>query len=166
MKLPAWLTSINLYLLVASVAFGWTVQGWRLHGQITQIKLNARNDLAKRLSQVRDEEAGARRVLQARADAFKKERDDAKTDRDLFISGVRSGTIRLSVPIVTRATGTTPADSTIAGGSGGQARAELEPAFAERITAIAFDGDDAIRQLNACIDSYNAIRQQFNVQTE
>ena len=166
MKLPAWLTSINLYLLVASVAFGWTVQGWRLNGQITQMQLDASNALANRLSEVREEEAGARRVLQERAEAFKKERDDAKTDRDLFISGVRSGTIRLSVPIVTRAAGTSAADSALAGGSGDQARAELEPAFAERITAIAFDGDDAIRQLNACIDNYNAIRQQFNVQTE
>lgn len=166
MKLPDWLTSINVILLAASVAIGWTAQGWRLHGQITQMKLDASTALANQLSEMRQEEAGAREVLQARADTFKKERDDAKTERDLFISGVRSGTIRLSVPIVTRAAGTTPTDAAIAGGSGNQARAELEPTFAERITAIAFDGDDAIRQLNACIDNYNAVRQIFNVQAE
>jgi len=48
--------------------------------------------------------------------------------------------------------------------SGYEARTELDPATAATLGAIA--GDDATRQLNACIDAYNTVRDTYHVQTE
>ena len=39
-------------------------------------------------------------------------------------------------------------------------------ATAAALDAIAGDGDDATRQLNACIDAYNTVRDTYHVQTE
>ncbi|WP_286762259.1 lysis system i-spanin subunit Rz [Pseudomonas sp. UBA2047] len=51
------------------------------------------------------------------------------------------------------ATSCSATGSTTASGLGhAEARAELDPAAAERIVAIANDGDDAIRQLTALQD--------------
>lgn len=41
----------------------------------------------------------------------------------------------------------------------GQTRAELEPALAKSLFALTDEGDDAIQELNYCIDAYNAARQ-------
>lgn len=71
----------------------------------------------------------------------------------------RAGTERLS--IATTACLPAGADATPAQPDP-QARAELDGPTAETLVAIAADGDHAIRQLNACVDSYNAVRAQIN----
>lgn len=122
-------------------------------------KLNAAND------QVRALEDSMRTTVDERTAQLKKEADDAKNDRDNFIAGVRNGTIRLSIPIVAHGVSQSAADPAAAGQSE-QARAELDPAAAETLAAIAGTGDDAIRDLNACIDIYNDVRNAFNVQAK
>ncbi|WP_225923123.1 lysis system i-spanin subunit Rz [Pseudomonas xantholysinigenes] len=71
-----------------------------------------------------------------------------QTNADLR-AAVAAGQRRLSVPAkcpVVRATSTT------ASLDHAEARAELDPAVAERIVRVANDGDDAIRALNALQD--------------
>lgn len=75
-----------------------------------------------------------------------RQRDDA----------IRSGAIKLYVPTV----------SPVAepGGTGikfKETRTELDPAFAIRVFAITDEGDRAIRDLNVCIDAYEAVRIQY-----
>jgi hypothetical protein len=70
---------------------------------------------------------------------------------------IADGTLRLSIP--TKSPLCPPAGSTPASGNT-EARAELEPAFAQALVAITDDGDNAIRQLNACIDAYNIIQMK------
>ena len=81
--------------------------------------------------------------------------DHAKIEIIKRDTAIADGTLRLSVP--TRSVCPTP-DSP-ASTNNTEARAELEPAFAQSLIAIADEGDNAIRQLNACIDAYNAIRE-------
>jgi hypothetical protein len=45
-----------------------------------------------------------------------------------------------------------------------EAGSESDRATLEAIAAIVADGDRAINQLNACIDSYNTVREQMNGQ--
>jgi len=165
--------SLAALLLLLAFAAGGMVQGWRKDRVIADIKAAAaRADqdaalaLAAATQRVRQQESDARAALQARAATLIKERDHAKTERDTFIDGVRSGAIRLSVPVLAHDARTASADTGAAAGNRQQARAELAPAFAERLAAIATDGDDAIRQLNACIDSYNQVRETFHVQAQ
>ncbi len=89
---------------------------------------------------------GTLRDEQENAFVVARQRDDA----------IRSGALKLYVPTVS--------PSGEPGGSGitfKETRAELDPAFAIRVFAITDYGDQAIRELNSCIDAYDAVRIQY-----
>jgi prophage endopeptidase len=158
-------------LLCGAIA-GWTAQGWRKDAAIAALQRAAATDkntaasaLAQSTARVLTLERAASAALMLRADHLTQEQTHAKTERDRFNADVRSGAVRLSIPV---ASGHCPAtaDSAAAAGHRHQARAELDPATAAALDAIAGDGDDATRQLNACIDAYNLVRDTYHVQTE
>ncbi len=153
---------------------GWLVQGWRLgedlatlKGQVASANAAAADARADLVLRVLDAERKAHEGMQAIEERFTKERDAAKNEKDAFIAGVRSGAIRLSIPVVgPMPDGTGCKDAGAAGGTGREARAELAPAAAEFLDGIAGEGDDAIRHANAVIDAYNKVRDELNVQAE
>lgn len=104
--------------------------------------------------------------LAAQETDHQKETDRVQAENDDFVAGVRSGRIRLSIP--TKGAGAPevckpdPAHGAPSAGPPEEARAELEPAAAANLVAITNDGDDAIRDLNACIDRYNTVRASIN----
>ena len=158
--------------LLCGALVGWTAQGWRKDASIAELqraaatsKTNAATELAQATARVLTLERAAGGALAQRADHLTQEQTHAKTERDLFNADVRSGAVRLSIPV---ASGQCPAtaDSTATAGHRSQARAELDAATAAALDAIAGDGDDAARQLNACIDAYNTVRDIYHVQTE
>ena len=158
-------------LLCGAIA-GWTTQGWRKDASIAELqraaatsKTNAATALAQATARVLTLERAAGAALMLRADHLTQEQIHAKTERDRFNADVRSGTVRLSIPVASGQCAAT-ADSTAAAGHQHEARAELDPATAAALDAIAGDGDDATRQLNACIDAYNTVRDTYHVQTE
>jgi len=158
-------------LLCGAIA-GWTAQGWRKDASIAELqraaatnKTNAATELAQATARVLALERAAGAALAQRADHLNQEQTHAKTERDRFSLDVRSGAVRLSIPIASgQCAG--PADSTAAAGHRHETRAELDAATAAALDAIAGDGDDATRQLNACIDAYNLVRDTYHVQTE
>ena len=89
---------------------------------------------------------------------LQKANSDAKVEIVKRNISIADGTLRLSVP--TRSLCPT-ADSSSAS-TDNQARTELEPAFAQSLIAITDEGDEAIRKLNACIDAFDAVREQIN----
>lgn len=158
-------------LLCGAIA-GWTTQGWRKDASIAELqraaatsKTNAATALAQANARVLTLERAAGAALARRADHLTQEQTHAKTERDRFNADVRSGAMRLSIPIAGGQCAAT-ADSAAAAGHRHQTRAELDPATAAALDAIAGDGDDATRQLNACIDAYNTVRDTYHVQTE
>jgi hypothetical protein len=158
-------------LLCGAIA-GWTAQGWRKDASIAALqraaatsKTNAATALAQATARVLTLERAAGAVLAQRADHLTQEQTHAKTERDRFNDDVRSGAVRLSIPVASGQCAAT-ANPAAAAGHWHQARAELDPATAAALDAIAGDGDDAIRQLNACIDAYNLVRDTYHVQTE
>lgn len=82
--------------------------------------------------------------------ALEKANELAKTKDDQLRAALRAGTQRLYVdvakPDASSPTGTT------------EERAQLDPAVADSLVAITQDGDNAIRELNMCIDAYNVLR--------
>ncbi|MGX9777092.1 lysis system i-spanin subunit Rz [Janthinobacterium aestuarii] len=158
-------------LLCGAIA-GWTAQGWRKDASIAALqraaaseKTTAATALAQATARVLTLERAADTALAQRADQLNQEQTHAKTERDRFSLDVRSGAVRLSIPI---ASGQCAAvtDTSAAAANRNQARAELDAATAAALDAIAGDGDDATRQLNACIDAYNLVRDTYHVQTE
>jgi prophage endopeptidase len=79
-------------------------------------------------------------------DELHKDKENAKQKINQLRSDVAAGAIRLSVRSSCSAT-------TAAGNS--EARAELDPKTADDLIAITADGDQAIIELNSCIDLYN-----------
>ncbi len=159
-------------VLVCGAIAGWTAQGWRkdasiaaLQRQAATSKTTAATELAQATARVLTLERAAGDALAQRADHLTLEQIHAKTDRDRFNDDVRSGAVRLSIPVASNQCAG-PTDSAAAAGHRHQARAELDPATAAALDAIASDGDDATRQLNACIDAYNLVRDTYHVQTE
>ena len=158
-------------LLCGAIA-GWTTQGWRKDASIAELqraaatdKTTAATELAQATTRVLTLERAAGAALAQRADYLTQEQTRAKTERDRFNDDVRSGAVRLSIPVASGQCAAT-ADSTAAASDQHQARAELDPATAAALDAITGDGDDAARQLNACIDAYNLVRDTYHVQTK
>lgn len=77
-----------------------------------------------------------------------KEKNEAKKKYDIILTRIRNSSVRVSVPAKKCITSTTT----------GEKRAELNPETVERILSVGRDGDEAIRELNYCIDRYNSIK--------
>jgi hypothetical protein len=83
------------------------------------------------------------------ADKLQKEKQSAKSKIDQLRADVSSGAVRLSVR----------ASCSAASASGDtETRAELDGQTSQDIIGITADGDQAIIELNACIDFYNNLR--------
>jgi hypothetical protein len=87
------------------------------------------------------------------AESSRKEKERAKVKTDRLRADLRSGAVRLSVPVAS----CKQSDGSGAGDT--EARAEILPGSADRIGAIGIGSDDTVRDLNACIDKYNALKQ-------
>ncbi len=79
-------------------------------------------------------------------------------------AAVRSGAFRVSIPVA--ACVATPAaagaSAAAAAGSGAKARAELLPSTVDGLVGLAGECDADVRQLDALIDLYNAVRAKVN----
>lgn len=101
--------------------------------------------------------------LQEQETTHHQEKTHAQAEMDRLHAAVRAGSVRLFVPTAGAACQGSPAPegASPAGGSA-KARTELDHATADTLVAITSDGDSAIRDLNACIDRYNTVRQSLN----
>ena len=158
--------------LLCGTVLGWMAQGWRKDAAIAVLQREAATSaataatkLTQATARVLTLERAAGAALAQRADHLTEEQTHAKTERDHFNADVRNGAVRLSIPVAGGQCAAT-ADSTAAASDQHQTRAELDAATAAALDAIAGDGDDATRQLNACIDAYNLVRDTYHVQTE
>lgn len=150
---------ICVFLLFISFIAGIGVGGYYT-AQEWQIKALAADKAAeKRLADETQKVLDTERKMQAaKADLIKKhetEVKNAKFENDRLRDAVRNGTLRLSVPTSSLCATASAANS---GTKLAEARTELDPAFAQSLLDIATDGDDAIRDLNLCIDQYNAVQ--------
>ena len=91
-----------------------------------------------------------------------KANNDAKRKIDRLNSDLASGSVRLSVPVKAHCPVSATSDTSAASGDSVQERSELDGTVAQSLVAITNDGDAGIRQLNACIDAYNQVRDKYN----
>lgn len=87
--------------------------------------------------------------------AASEERKAANVQNNALRNDIRTGTLRLYAPVVVRSSNGT-------GIKYSETRAELVPAVAGRIIDVGIDGDDAVRDLNECVDKYNALAAKIN----
>lgn len=83
---------------------------------------------------------------------YKEDTKNAEAEITALRKRIRAGAHRLSVPARSCTVSGNPGAAT------GETRAELDAQTADDLVAIAADGDRAIRELNLCIDQYNALK--------
>lgn len=165
-------------LLVAAVLLAFwlgTLQG-RADGALTEHEAAEQrerhaSDLQAQALAVANErhratEARLRTDLADQAATFTKTFNDEKAKHARLVADLRAGTVRVSVPVLAAPAAACAAhaggDPAAAAGDRHEARAELAPAAAADLAAIAGDGDAGIQQLNACIDAFNTVRARLN----
>lgn len=158
---------INPWLILGALAaclgsyFYGHHKGWWERETEMQIEISRKNEEARvKENQMVESLTAKDHELRKANDAV----NQKQTDLNRLIA---AGRVRLPAPSCVQAS-TSPSSTT-----GDRTEARSEPdrtpdeVAAERetlrlIAEIAADGDKAINQLNACIDAYNAVREQIN----
>lgn len=151
-------------LIAVTTYFTGHHKGWAQRDAEMQVEIARKNEE----SRAKEQEMAT--AVAAKDDELRKANTDVakkQTDLNRLIS---AGRLRLPTPSCVQA----PADPSPAAGNSDQARSQPdgqtgEASDTERetirlIAQITADGDRAINQLNACIDSYNEMRKIANGQ--
>lgn len=119
--------------------------------------------LAAAIQEAREREHAMQADIEKIQAAAAKERLNAKSREDALVESVRSGERRLRIAAVCTGGGKPGLRAPVASGGGAEVQvAELDGAASERILRIGFDGDQAIRERNACVAAYEAVRARIN----
>ena len=102
-------------------------------------------------------------TIQTQSNKLQKANQDAKLAQQKRNLDIDSGALKLRIPVKAPVCFVhTATDTPVASGDSVQATAELDRETAKSLVAITDDGDKAIRQLNACIDAYESVRESLN----
>jgi len=151
-------------ILVVSTYFTGHHKGW------TQRDAEMQVEIAKKNEESRAKEQEMVLTVNQKDEELRKANDVVNKKQTDLNRLIATGRMRLPTTSCVQA----PASTTVASGNSAEERAKPDeqanqPSDSERetlqlIAQIAADGDKAINQLNACIDSYNEMRKIVNGQ--
>jgi len=117
-------------------------------------------EIASLNAQAREKEQILVTAIQNQSLKLQKANQDAKLVQQKRNSDIAAGTLKLRIPVQAPVCPVhTASDAPVASGDSVQATAELDREVAKSLVAITDQGDANTRQLNACIDAYNAAYQ-------
>ena len=149
-----------LMVVAGSAALAWTAQGWR-YGRVLERQARLQADTLNEISQAsadlqrieQEKRLALELRLQNKDETHYKELTDEQTKQARLRDRLATADLRLSVVLAaTETTGSCAMPTTTGTGRvvHGTARAQLDPAHAQRIVAITDEGDNAIIALRAC----------------
>ena len=142
-------------LLSLAASFGF---GYYKGGMDEFLKQQA--EIAKLNDEARQKEQALVTAVQTQATQLVKAEQNAKLLSQKRNTDIDSGALKLRIPVKTPVCSVqATTDATVAPRDSVQTNAELDREVAKALVAITDDGDKAIRQLNSCIDAYNAVYQ-------
>jgi hypothetical protein len=154
------LSLFNPYVLLGIIfailsAFGWGYyQGQWTEFNHQLVEIQQLNEKA------RAKEQALTTAVNTTANALRTSNEKAKLETQKLHTALDSGALRLRIPVkASNCPVQTATDATPASGNSVQATAELDRETAKSLVAITDQGDVNTRQLNACIDAYNAAYQ-------
>jgi ATPase subunit of ABC transporter with duplicated ATPase domains len=143
------------FLLSLAASFGF---GYYKGGIDEYLKQQA--EIARLNDEARQKEQALVTAVQTQATQLVKAEQNAKVLSQKRNTDIDSGALKLRIPVKAPICPLqTSSDAPIASRDSVQANAELDRETAKTLIAITDDGDKAIRQLNSCIDAYNAVYQ-------
>lgn len=149
---------MNPYLILGAVfavlgAYGVGHHyGWTERDQEMQVEIARKNDEA------REREHKLTEQLSEQSTKLKEANNAITEKQSVLDRAIRAGRLRLPASSCVQTSTGAPAPS----GGGDQATSESERQTLAAIAAIVAQGDRNTEQLNACIDAYNAVREQVN----
>ncbi|QJQ00231.1 lysis system i-spanin subunit Rz [Herbaspirillum rubrisubalbicans] len=145
--------------LIGGYLWGGHRQAQIDEGRAAKVSEEHATALASATERYPEAERGGQAAVAAITAAVQQEKENAKKQIDVLRAELRAGAVRLSVA-VDAASAAAAAQAAAAGNR--EARADLLPAAAGRIFDFALEGDDIVRDLNACIDKYRRAEQVIN----
>ena len=145
---------LGILLAVLSAAGSGYYKGKHDENTRQQVEIAALN------AKARETEKRMGEVAQTYAQTLRKSNDVAKAKESKLRSDIAIGKRKLFIPVqAPDCPVSAPADAPVADGdNSGETSAELSGQVSESLIAIAAEGDTAIRKLNACIESYETLR--------
>jgi hypothetical protein len=145
---------LGIILTVLSAAAGGYSKGKDAEYQRQQLEIAALN------AKARETEKAMAQVAQSYGDTLRKANNAAKVKETKLRADIASGERKLFIPVKAAECAVSAATDTAAAGGdhSGTASAELDRKTADDLVAIAAEGDAAIRKLNACIQTYEQMR--------
>lgn len=141
----------GIFAAIFAYAYGHH-EGWADRDKEMQAEIAKKNDEAREIERVM---TGKINVTATKL----QEANDAITEKQSALDrAIRAGRVRLPAASCVQA----PADSTPAAGNRDEASDGSDREVLAAIAAIVAEGQRNTQQLNACIDAYNQVREQFN----
>lgn len=119
-------------------------------------------EIASLNAKARETEQRMGEIAQTYAQTLRKANNVAKVKEDKLRSDIATGERKLFIPIQASSCAIPTAADTTSSVGNTETRAELDPRTAQSLIDLTNRGDQAIRQLNACIDSYTTVYQTLN----
>ena len=143
---------LGAILMAVSVYFYGHHKGWDERDAEMQAEIAVKNEE----SRVKEQEL-AKQLNDQSSKLL--EANNAITEKQSSLDrAIRAGRVRLPSTSCVQTNGNPP----VASGNSNQAGSESDTETLRLIAQIAADGDKAINQLNACIDSYNKVMEAVN----
>lgn len=148
---------LNPYILLSVLlaVLSSFVGGYWKGGYDSDLKQQA--EIAALNEKARETEKQMVVVATTYADTLRKSNKDAEKKITTLRANIATGDLRLSIPTQSPVCPSSVASVT-SGDNSGETRTELDRSVAESLIAITAEGDTAIRKLNACIETYNTLR--------
>ena len=129
--------------------------GWVSRDEEAQLEIAKANEESRNIERFMNEK------LNAQTEKLRKATSEIAQKTTALSTANAAGRLRLPT---TNSCPTLPAPANAAAPTGdrGEGPSELERQTIEALISIAADGDRAAARANACIDAYNAIREQIN----
>jgi hypothetical protein len=142
-------------LSIVLIVFGAGTSGY-LKGSADEYE-RQQIEIARLNQQARETEQRMGEVAQTYAQTLRKANNVAKAKETKLRTDIASGERRLFIPVQASCPVSASADSTPPSGDT-ETRAELDRGVAQALVDLTSRGDQAIRSLNACIDTYEKMR--------
>jgi hypothetical protein len=154
---------LNPWIIVGVMVAVGGAYGYGHHKGWADRNAEMQAEIAKLNEKSRETEQALTQTLNDKDSALRKAKNEISKKQSDVYKLVDAGQLRLPVQAPTSCVQTTP-DATPAPRDRDEARPDPYREAIKAVVAIAIEGDRNTLQLNACIDSYNEVREKINGQ--
>jgi len=152
---------VNPYLIIAAMIAVGGAYAYGHHAGYADRDAEMQAHIAKLNEESRSKEQELASSLNNQTETLRKAKNEINKKQSDINALVDAGRLRLPVPAAPSCVPTTP-DASPPSRDRGEEKPDTYREAIKSIVAIAIEGDRNTVQLNACIDTYNKVREQIN----